>query len=280
MEILSFCQSLLILPGSRYQHSSNKAQVGGVLCNKPIVPHLAMWALSYLPSRYCLQFFKTVLKVLELQWLSTLLLSPGAFSLILVPNQQRFQQKKVLEIFLHYLEAITKRPLLRPSVSSSEIFAWFHAVPALPASEICCLTFRTPGQRWGNPPHPTQAHPFMCKYSWFWLAVKGKMGGKRCFQVLRRIKAYNHRKYKCHENHHVNHPSRPGVSHRQLLALPLSESLSPAGKGIKNMFSITLTPCLWNQWPLTQSRSRFHASLLGSGFWSEEPLLWECVSRA
>ena len=32
--------------------------------------------------------------------------------------------------FLHYLEAITKRPLLRPSISSSsEIFAWFHAVP-------------------------------------------------------------------------------------------------------------------------------------------------------
>lgn len=43
-------------------------------------------------------------------------------------------------------------------------------------------------------------------------------------------------KYKCHENHHVNHPSAPRVSHRQLLALPLSESLSPAGKVSEYVF--------------------------------------------
>lgn len=44
-------------------------------------------------------------------------------------------------------------------------------------------------------------------------------------------KEYNYRKYKCHINNHVNQIClAPGVPCSQMLALPLSDSLSLAGK--------------------------------------------------
>lgn len=176
METLSFCRSLLIPPGGIYQHSSNKAQVRGAECNRPTV-HLT-WPWDAAPSlpHYCPQFFRTVPKgVLGLQWLSILPLIPVGILSHFSSKPAKVSAEECAGNFLHYLGAITKRPLLRPSVSSSsEIFAFFHAVPALPASETHCLTFRTLARDGAL----LLTHPLTCRHSWFWLAVKGKMGGK------------------------------------------------------------------------------------------------------
>lgn len=59
-----------------------------------------------------------------------------------------------------------------------------------------------------------------------------------------------------------------GVSHRQLLALPLSESLSSAGKVSEYVFYNLDTVSAKSVAPSSVSL-RFLASLLGSGFWSE-----------
>ena len=59
-----------------------------------------------------------------------------------------------------------------------------------------------------------------------------------------------------------------GVSHRQLLALPLSASLSPAGKVSEYVFCNLVTVSAKSVAPYSVLL-RFLASLLGSGFWSE-----------